>query len=394
LTVAVPQVVLCFTIDKLDVECDAKSVSAISIIHFCKDKFLMKKFMSVSSLARRFSLILATLLLTASTVGFSVAQTQTQAQPAVATPPMKSVGEAKVEYDPTQPNSGPAVDTKDAKGADKSANAADKKSFLWEVKSATNTVYLFGTIHVGKKSFYPLPDAVEKALAGSKKVVVEADISKTDGLADISKMIMYEAPDTLERKIPSALFARLKTQLVKFKIPADGVKPMKPFMIGALLSVNEFTRLGYDMNFGVDAYLIASANKQMKPILELESQLGQIELLTNMHPLLQETFLENALTAIEAGAVADQMSGVVTAWQTGDAKLMQDVVAAGNKNGKRISEFDEILLYSRHPAMVKKVEGFLLDDQPHFVAVGSLHLLGPKGLVELLAAKGYKIRQL
>jgi uncharacterized protein len=109
---------------------------------------------------------------------------------------------------------------------------------------------------------------------------------------------------------------------------------------------------------------------------------------------LQETFLENALTAIEAGAVADQMSGVVTAWQTGDAKLMQDVVAAGNKNGKRISEFDEILLYSRHPAMVKKVEGFLLEDQPHFVAVGSLHLLGPKGLVELLAAKGYKIRQL
>jgi len=350
----------------------------------------MKNIMRASVLVSRFAAIAAALMLIASTVGLPTAYAQSP-------PVAKSAGDAKpdskAEYDPTRPNSGTAPDAKsESKSANKSA-AADKKSFLWEVKSATNTVYLFGTIHVGKKSFYPLPDAVEKALAGSKKVVVEADISKTDGLADISKLIMYEAPDTLERKIPSALFARLKTQLSKFKIPVDGVKPMKPFMVGALLSVNEFTRLGYDMNFGVDAYLIASANKQMKPILELESQLGQIELLTNMPPLLQETFLENALTALEAGSIAEQMSGVVTAWQTGDVKLMQDVVAAGNKNAKRIGEFDEILLYNRHPAMLKKIEGFLLEDQPHFVAVGSLHLLGPKGLVELLAAKGYEVKQ-
>jgi uncharacterized protein len=355
----------------------------------------MKNIMRASSLVPRFAATVAALMLMASTMGLPAAHAQSQ--PSVAAPPpvAKSASDAKpdsrADYDPTRPNSGPASDlTSD----NKSAVATDKKSFLWEVKSASNTVYLFGTIHVGKKSFYPLPEAVEKALASSKKIVVEADISKTDGLADISKLIMYEAPDTLERKIPSALFARLKTQLTKFKIPVDGVKPMKPFMIGALLSVNEFTRLGYDMNFGVDAYLIASANKQMKPILELESQLGQIELLTNMQPLLQETFLENALTALEAGTIAAQMSGVVEAWQTGDAKLMQDVVAAGNKNAKRTSEFDEILLYNRHPAMLKKVEGFLLEDQPHFVAVGSLHLLGPKGLVELLAAKGYKIKQL
>jgi uncharacterized protein len=352
----------------------------------------MKNIMRASSLIPRLAAIVTALILVAANVGVGVGVKAAYAQPL---PAAKSASDAKsdakAEYDPTRLNSGAASDSK---SDEKSAPATDKKSFLWEVKSATNTVYLFGTIHVGKKDFYPLPDAVEKALASSKKVVVEADISKTDGLADISKLIMYEAPDTLERKIPSALFARLKTQLTKFKIPVDGVKPMKPFMIGALLSVNEFTRLGYDMSFGVDAYLIASANKQMKPILELESQLGQIELLTNMPPLLQETFLENALTALEAGSIANQMSGVVTAWQTGDAKLMQDVVAAGNKNAKRISEFDEILLYNRHPAMVKKIEGFLLDNQPHFVAVGSLHLLGPKGLVELLAAKGFKIRQL
>ena len=165
-------------------------------------------------------------------------------------------------------------------------------------------------------------------------------------------------------------------------------------MVGALLSVNEFTRLGYDMNLGVDAYLISVAKQQKKPVFELESQIAQIKFLTDMPPLLQEAFLENGLSAIENGSMGEQITGVVNAWQSGDVKLMQAVVDEGNKSAKQTSEFDEVLLYSRHPGMLKKIEGYLLEDQPYFVAVGSLHLLGPKGLVELLRAKGYKVAQL
>jgi uncharacterized protein YbaP (TraB family) len=388
----------------------------------------MKNCIKLSGRALISSLSLA-LILMGSNATMEVAFAQSPAMP---TPPPANnspvaVDKAKAEYDPTQPLIAPAPNAKvEAKESlkelekdlrkdsqkeslkestkepattaeKKSANSApssDLKSFLWEVKSATNTVYLFGTIHVGKRSFYPLPDAVEKALANSKMVVVEADITKTDGLADITALIMYSPPDTLQTKIPSALFDRLKVQLARYKIPVESVKPMKPFMVGALLSVTEFTRLGYEMNFGVDGYLIASAQKQMKPVLELESQLGQIQMLTEMPPLLQEAFLENALGALESNAIGDQVTGVVNAWQSGDTKLMQDVIADGNKSAKRIAEFDEILLYSRHPAMIKKIESYLLGAQPYFVAVGSLHLLGPKGLVELLRAKGYKVRQL
>ncbi len=358
-----------------------------------------------------------------STIHVAFAQSPTPSTPPPANNPAAGVDKAKPEYDPTQPLIAPVPDakaeanqplqgsTRDSlkdslkastkepvkAGEKKSANSApvgEVKSFLWEVKSATNIVYLFGTIHVGKRSFYPLPDAVEKALASSKMVVVEADITKTDSLGDITALIMYSAPDTLQTKIPSQLFDRLKVQLARYKMPVESIKPMRPFMVGALLSVNEFTRLGYEMNFGVDGYLIASAQKQMKPVLELESQLGQIQMLADMPPLLQEAFLENAVGALENDSIGDQITGVVNAWQSGDTKLMQDVVADGNKSAKRIPEFDEVLLYSRHPAMLKKIETYLLGAQPYFVAVGSLHLLGPKGLVELLRAKGYKVRQL
>ena len=268
------------------------------------------------------------------------------------------------------------------------------KSFLWEVKSKTGVAYLFGTIHVGKRAFYPLPPQVEAALKQSQRLVVEADISNTDGLANIDAIINYQAPDSLDKHIPAPLFERLKTQLARLQIPVEAVKLMKPFLIGGFLSIAEFSKLGYDMNFGVDGYLIGKAREDNKAILELESQAGQLKMLNDMSPQLQEAFLENAISTLESGKAPERVTGMVNAWQSGDVSLMQEVAKAVNKDARLAPQLDEVLLYSRHDAMLKKIEAYLAGSVPHFVAVGSLHLVGPRGLVEMLKARGYEVKQL
>jgi uncharacterized protein len=267
-------------------------------------------------------------------------------------------------------------------------------AFLWEVKSKSNTVYLFGTVHVGKSEFYPLASVIEDAFKKSKKIVVEADITKADESKEIDSLITFAPPDSLESKISEGLFERVREQLTRLKIPVDGVKNMKPFIVGGFLAVTEFTRLGYDMKYGVDAYLIEKATKEKKPVIELESQLGQIKMLSNMTPMQQEAFLENAVVAIESGTSKEQVVGFVKAWKSGDTKLMETVAKESTVKGKLTEELDELLIYSRHAEMLKKVEGYLAANESHFIAVGSLHLVGPRGLVELLRTKGYQIRQL
>ncbi len=305
---------------------------------------------------------------------------------------------AAQSYDPTQPQTGVAVTTISTGTPAKPAPEAvvrpgDGKAFLWEVKSKTNVVYLFGTIHVGKRAFYPLPPQVETALKNSRRLVVEADISNTDGLADIDKIINYKTPDSLDKHIPAALFARLQAQLLRLQIPVDAVKPMKPYLIAGFLSIAEFSKLGYDMNLGVDSYLIAKARDDNKPVLELESQTGQLKMLDGMSPMLQVAFLENAISVLESGRAPDQVTGMVNAWQSGDVALMQEVVKAVNKDLRMTDQLDDVLLHSRHDEMVKKIAGFLDGGVPHFVAVGSLHLVGPRGLVEMLKARGFEVKQ-
>jgi uncharacterized protein YbaP (TraB family) len=44
--------------------------------------------------------------------------------------------------------------------------------------------------------------------------------------------------------------------------------------------------------------------------------------------------------------------------------------------------------------MVARMESMMRDGKSYLFAVGSLHLVGPDGLVELLRARGYTVTQL
>ncbi len=341
------------------------------------------------------SLLVALLVAGAGTIAVAATAPAVVSQAKPATPAGSEI------YDPTRPQSTPGVDlpvpptsiAPPRKRIGPVPVPSRTKSFLWEVKSPTGIVWLFGTIHVGKQAFYPLPEAVETAFDQSAKLVVEADTGGTTSDADMQALIGYAPPDTLDKHIPKPLYDRLKAQLTRLEMPDDAVKSMKPFVIGGLLSVLEFSRLGYDMNLGVDAYLLARARDAGKPVGELESMTAQLKMMNAMPAKLQEDFLDNAVTTLELKRAPEQVTGMVNAWQTGDTALMAEVTTEVNRGMKSTDKLNEILLQSRHGVMLKKIEGYLAAKSTHFVAVGSLHLIGPQGLVQLLKNKGYEVTQ-
>lgn len=290
------------------------------------------------------------------------------------------------DYDPTQRGSKPIEDLPETTGA--------RRNFLWEVRSSANTVYLFGTIHVGKRSFYPLPQVVEDALARSEMLVVEADPGKPASAAEVDRMIFFAPSDGLNQHISPALYQRVLRHLTRLKLDEARAQRLRPFLLATLLSVEELKRLGYDPAQGVERYLMAAARRQEKGLAELESEAMQIKLFADMSDKLQAAFLENALDVIERERTADQVTGMVNAWQTGDVALMQEVAETTAKDKFLRAELDRVLLSGRHPAMLTKIESYLFAERPVFVAVGALHLVGKDGLLAALRAKGYRLRQL
>ncbi|HZZ94398.1 MAG TPA: TraB/GumN family protein [Usitatibacter sp.] len=272
---------------------------------------------------------------------------------------------------------------------------AAAKDYLWEVVGLTNRVYLYGTVHAGKKDWFPLPKAVEDAFVDSKVLVVEADVSNTQAIQSDSASLVYKAPDSLRNHVPKDDYERFVKLLPRYNYPEEQVAEMKPFMAVSMLVFSEWARQGYYSQFGIDSYLIRKANAELKPVEELEGVAAQMELMSSLTERENQLIFSGTVSALETGLTDEQIRGLVKAWREGDPDALLAVARTYNSQVKGAAEFEDKFIWSRHPQMLKKIEGYLNDSKDrHFIAVGALHLAGPQGLIELLKKRGYVVRQL
>lgn len=266
--------------------------------------------------------------------------------------------------------------------------------YLWQVSSMTNRIYLYGTVHAGKASWYPFPEVVEKAIDESRTIAVEADITNQEAMSKSAGAMLYVPPDSLQKHVPPADYARFQKLLARYAIPESAMGTMKPFMAVSLLVFSEWGRLGYLPAYGVDLQLLSKAHGQKKRIVELEGVEAQLQLMDSLTEQENVQLFNGTLGALESGLSAEQITGIVNAWQAGDPKLLLEIASKYNAEVPGAKAFEEKFIWSRHDEMVKKIEGFLASKDKTFVAVGALHLAGERGLVEMLKKRGYVVKQL
>lgn len=272
--------------------------------------------------------------------------------------------------------------------------ASVERHFLWEVSSLTNTVYLFGTVHAGKAAWYPLPEAVEQAFEASKVLVVEADITDTQAMARTAPAMRLQPPATLRTKVAADDYAAFLKLLPRYGLTEAAVSDMKPFMAVSVLVFGEWARNGYLPQYGVENYLIQKAREEKKRVVEIEGVAVQAALMDSLTDEESRKLFKGTVTALDSGLTSEQINGMVNAWQSGDPKRMLEIARKYNETVPGAKEFEERFIWSRHDAMVRKIEGYLADSRDrHFIAVGSLHLAGERGLVEMLRKRGFLVTQ-
>jgi hypothetical protein len=274
------------------------------------------------------------------------------------------------------------------------ATPAAAATYLWEVAGLANRVYLYGTVHAGKKDWFPLPREVEEAFADSKVLVVEADVSNTAELKKYDSTMIYTPPDALARHVPPEHYERFRKLLPRYSLAESSIAQVKPFMAVSTLVFMEWARQGYLPSYGIDGYLLAKAKSEGKPVEELEGIDAQMKLMDSLTDQENEQLFAGTVMALETGLSGEQINGLVKAWQDGNPDALLDIARKYNAQVKGAAQFEEKFIWGRHDDMVKKIEGYLTGTKDrHFIAVGSLHLAGPRGLVEMLRKRGYVVRQ-
>jgi uncharacterized protein YbaP (TraB family) len=267
---------------------------------------------------------------------------------------------------------------------------------IWEARSDTNVVYLFGTVHVGARKMYPLSANVEQAFAQCKVLALEADPTDQSALLAMTAEATYQPPDNLANHISPQLMEELTKALPSLGLPVEYARVMRPHMLAMSIAMLEIEREGYDPNLGLDVHFARLAKQQGKRVVELESLREQLALLNSFSPQLQEAMLKASLDEVADGSMSADIRELVAAWMSGDSdRLMAQVDKETESLPAPLAQDLKAQLYDRrNRVMAEKIAGMLKGSEPTFVAVGAGHLLGPSGLVELLRAKGYTVTKM
>jgi len=259
------------------------------------------------------------------------------------------------------------------------------------------TIYVLGTLHVGDPADYPAYQPfrapIINALTASRTLAFELspdDIAMSQGSVNQYGIC---ARDCLQRMLPVALWDRLAHRLRHNPAALAEIRKMKPWLASLLIETFSSQAAGLQTEYGTEAQL--ENVYRHGAIVGLESTSSEMHAFTGLSLPEQWEMLAQDLQQTPAEDVAD-VRELHALWQTGDADKMaawQRGKSAKLAQSMDLSNaIDERTVYRRNRHFVVKMLTIATPEHPLFVAVGALHLGGPKGVLALLRRHGFKVR--
>lgn len=248
------------------------------------------------------------------------------------------------------------------------------------------TVYLVGTVHAANESFYPLPAAIDAAFEQADVLVMEVDPALLDGqaMATVAAQLGLLPPgERLQDMMSAEHWAAARGYAATSGVQPEVLDRFRPWFAATIVSVSRIVAAGFNPELGMERYFHRRADKGM-PLVALETPEEQMQMLAGLSQPAQLAFLESSLM----DGFQDEVGGILDAWRAGDEDAL---VALSMESYEGSDEVYERIIVARNRAWLPHIEAMVADGRTHFVAVGSMHLIGPDGVVTMLRERGYRV---
>ena len=269
------------------------------------------------------------------------------------------------------------------------AHAAHSDPAMWVVRDADSTVYLLGTIHVMKPETDWRSAKIEAALKSSGEYWMEANVDDPAVIQTYVLNFGYDRQHPLAEKLKPADYKQLVAVAQRYRLSADRLANMRPWLATMALSQAQIMNLGYDPGQGADVTLQHEAEADGKPIKTFETASEQLGFISGLPEDFAAEMLVSTVKELDRGS--QQIDALETAWRKGDAKAIEKIGFADMR--KEAPGFYEGFIVKRNTAWVKTIETMMQGSGTAFVAVGAGHLVGPDSVPAKLQADGFKVER-
>jgi uncharacterized protein len=223
-----------------------------------------------------------------------------------------------------------------------SARADGALHSLFELHGKHNTVYVLGSIHTLRAGDYPLAPAVMDAYKNSKALVMEINLDQIDS-------------------------AQMQAEMLSSAMLPDGKS--LPEVMGPD-RYSHAQSLAHDVGFELSTH-------------------DQLSIFEGMSMATQAEYLMSSLE--QAHDLPKVVDGMVRAWQRGDMDWFETELKSDL--GRDPAVYQSVLV-ARNRKWISRIEAMLNDDKNYLVIVGTAHLVGRDGVIDLLKKDGFPAAQL
>jgi uncharacterized protein YbaP (TraB family) len=262
-------------------------------------------------------------------------------------------------------------------------------SILWEIKKTPQSKpsYLFGSYHVSDKGVFKLGDSIFIALKSVDMVATEINDGEWQQNDD------YLTKMSSSYNLFNAYFSGTNISEVTFrktntieKIPI--FIRVKPNAINYFLYRNSEYNEGYQEEAYLDRFLSLAGYKYGKKIAGLENYM-ESEVLLMQGKNDEKDIEKKENQKLPDGLTYNEINTkIFDGYKNGDLSMM-DSLEKFNYSSK---EFYQKFIIQRNYNQADSLDYYIKKGNTIFGIVGSAHLIGNEGVIEILRKKGYMLR--
>lgn len=295
---------------------------------------------------------------------------------------MPAINYAASDNCPPKPN---ALDPDAMKSA--AANAKNH-GFLWRITKNDQTSYLYGTIHLSRfNTMFPGP-IVKDALNAANTIALELDMLdpavQNSMLQKMNSMQGHALPENQQNTIKQIA----ETEC----IPYDSLSTMIPELQVTTLQLSQARRDTLFSTFAIDVMLSGYGHAAGKNVISLETPEMQLDILQMESVTDTTAFVKKALDQMNSGEARKLTLRMFDDWASSnhdDIDRYQEWCNCMKTDTDK--KFMYRLLDQRNQAFADKIDAMHVSGKSVFAAVGSLHMIGEKGLPALMRKLGYQV---
>ncbi|MCW3110158.1 MAG: lipoprotein [Segetibacter sp.] len=275
-----------------------------------------------------------------------------------------------------------------------SASDAQKKSAIkkypslfWEItgNGLKKPSYLFGTMHVSSKMVFHLSDSFYYAMRNTDAVALELNPEIwQDEMFRFQKAQMNLAHFSLGK-----MNDYLKESSFELDRYEDDIKRAlieEPTVVNNLLYRSYQSSADFEENTYLDLYIYQTGRKLGKQAAGVENYIESERLMMEAYQDMAKDKSKRRLDN-DGESIYDIQKKIQQAYRNGDLDLMDSLQGITSNS----TAFSEKFLYVRNDIQANSIDT-IVKKRSLFVGVGAAHLPGPRGVIELLRKKGYKLR--